>query len=152
MHIMDEESRNSMDTDPHSAPPQINMPAQQRAILLCGIDANPQGCLADLGLKDASVTHLDQASDNLGNQYVQHASQLRGHIQQLSKLNRAHLQLVVPASGDRSVLQGLGALLRTAGLEHRNMKLQTIAVEADISDAQLADILAKERAEMRSGP
>ena len=134
-----------MDTKPVSSQSDITADSEQHLlIVLCSINASPENHIAEFGLKHAHVVHLEADGDNLGDLYIKNGIQLLEQVQTLADLPRARLQLVVPVDGQQSVLQGLGALLRTAALEHPNMTLQTIAVESDINAATLASYLAKE--------
>jgi amino acid adenylation domain-containing protein len=110
-----------------------DLPAKGRIIVLCGSLASDPVLTDRLQGPYTKVVTLEAPNGPVDGRYEFHAVRLMKLLQDLARKRpqQAVVQVVVPASGDDSLLEGLGGLLRCAAMEHRNLSCQLVAVDND---------------------
>lgn len=109
-----------------------DLPAKDRIIVLCGSLASDPGVAGRLKGPDTKVVALEAPDGPVDNRYEFHAVRLMKLLQDLARRRpqQAVVQVVVPADGEDSLLEGLDGLLRCAALEHRSLSCQLVAVDS----------------------
>lgn len=108
-------------------------PAKERVVVLCGSLASKPGLAGHLEGPDTEVVALEAPAGPVDSRYEFHAVRLMKLLQDLARKRSQHavVQVVVPAIGEDSLLEGLGGLLRCAAMEHRSLSCQLVAVDND---------------------
>ncbi|MBB4302686.1 amino acid adenylation domain-containing protein [Rhodobium orientis] len=102
---------------------------QNRVVVLCGLTETRPGLAEDLRTSGKDCTVFDEP------EFADHAARLLALLKDIVRERRDTLvQVVVPATGGESVLEGLGGMLRSAAFEHRSLAAQLIAVDDEASD------------------
>ncbi len=108
-------------------------PAKERVVVLCGSLASKPGLAGHPEGPDTEVVALEAPAGPVNDRYEFHAVRLMKLLQDLARKRpqQAVVQVVVPANGEDSLLEGLGGLLRCAAMEHRTLSCQLVAVDDD---------------------
>jgi amino acid adenylation domain-containing protein len=120
-----------------------------RLIVLCGLAA--EAARLDRASDEAvDLVVLEAPAGTLDERYGFYAARLMDCLQGLIRqgMAAAIVQVVVPATGADSCLEGLGGMLRCAAMEHRAVSCQIIAVDARLGD--LPTLLAADAAQSGS--
>lgn len=125
-----------------TAQPVGDLPANDRVVMLGGNLASNPGLAARMEGPGVEVIALEAPAGPADDRYAFHAVRLMKLLQDLARKRRnLVVQVVVPANGDDSLLEGLGGMLRCAVLEHRTLSCQLVAVddEEDLASRLAAD-------------
>ncbi|MCW2306578.1 non-ribosomal peptide synthetase [Rhodobium gokarnense] len=102
---------------------------QNRIVVLCGLSEGHPGLAEALRASGAECVVFDEP------EFADHAARLLALLKGTVRDRRNTLvQVVVPATGEGSALEGLGGMLRSAAFEHRSLAGQLIAVDGATPD------------------
>ncbi len=109
------------------------LPPKERLVVLCGSLGSNRSLASRLESPETKVIALEAPAGPVDSRYEFHAVRLMKLLQDLARKRpqQAVVQVVVPADGEDSLLEGLGGLLRCAAMEHRSLSCQLVAVDSD---------------------
>ncbi len=117
-----------------------NASVQNRFCVLCGLRTSHPLLVEDLERRGVKVLSFETKETEPHAVFESYALQLFTFLKTLSgEPLKAILQVVVPADGDGSLLEGLSGLLRSAALENKDWSCQLVGT--DTSAVNLADCL-----------